>query len=148
MSEMKIEETLAKASDWVGANADHAFADSIKANIATAEANPEHTANMIAAIKAMLKNVVGNPFGRGNSVFSATAKTTFDTGSEELNDLLASGVETHPTAIAMLLVTKRGEGNYDNTSEFVTSIMGSVKRVLTERVKQDPPAWDGTVDGL
>ena len=147
MSEItKIENDLAKASDWVSANGEHAFAASIQSNIETASAMPDYASQMVNAIKAMLKDQAGNPFGRGNSVLNAVAKTTIDTGSAELADLLGSAVDTHPTAINMLLLTKRGEGNYENTDELASSMIGSAKRVLTDRYKAK--TWDGSVDGL
>ena len=146
MTEQKIEQDLAKASDWVSANGEHPFAASIQANIDTALAMPDIAQNMVNAIKAMLKDQAGNPFGRGNSVLNAVAKTTIDTGSNELTDLLAGAVETHPTAIAMLLLTKRGDEDYSTTDELATSLIGSAKRVLTDRFKAK--TWDGSVEGL
>lgn len=147
MSEMnKLENDLAKASDWVSANGEHPFSASIQNNIDTAVAMPDYANQMVNAIKAMLKDQAGNPFGRGNSVLNAVAKTTIDTGDEELADLLRGAVETHPTAVAMLLLTKRGEGSYENTDELASSMIGSAKRVLTERFKAK--TWDGSVEGL
>ncbi len=142
----KVENDLAKASDWVSANGEHPFAPAIQSNIDTASAMPDYASQMVNAIKAMLKDQAGNPFGRGNSVLNAVAKTTIDTGSAELNDLLSGAVETHPVAVAMLMLTKRGESNYETTDELATSLIGSAKRVLTDRFKAK--TWDGSVEGL
>ena len=44
------------------------------------------------------------------------------------------------------MLTKRGESNYETTDELAASLIGSAKRVLTDRFKAK--TWDGSVEGL
>tara|TARA_R110000744_G_scaffold375_6_gene1481 strand:+ start:17396 stop:17836 length:441 start_codon:yes stop_codon:yes gene_type:complete len=146
MEQPKNDIVLAKATDWVEANRDHPFATAIETNISTATLMPEFAGNMIAAIKSMLKDQAGNPFGRGNSVLNAQAKTTFDVGHQELDDLLNEAALTHPIAMAMLMHTQRGPLKYTSCDELSTSLISSAKRVLTDSFKAK--TWDGSVEGL
>jgi hypothetical protein len=127
-----------KADEWLSSpDADKGTVTAVNALLTAGNAAEGERENVAAAVKAMLKNKSGNPFGRKGreSVLSVAQQQGIDAIMGPFGDAIAEAFDANAAIATLVLPHGRSKVDSFDGSSFAASIVGKAVEVAKSMAK-------------